>query len=301
MNQEEPSVTSSSDSYHPNAALIQIGDPMGESTSSPSRSTGPSNPPPKKRAPLASVACQDCRRRKTKVCFLFTEFFDMGLRWQKPACSNCTKRGVPACTYDLEPNQSRVAAYKQKIEQQITSIKKLEEEIEVLKKSPLHIGGGLGLTEPTQSSHNNPSGGVPMRLLLNPAPEPSGTSSGPSSLDTLGPYNPVSLPTLQMVEREAELLRYQRNLEIEMRKLQDENRTLRTLISLLNSIDDRDMAQQMAKEIHTHGVSDDLLSRAQHLVAMQVWRPMLPNLQNQAKSQPQRPPGRAAENPWSIP
>ncbi|CAD0114429.1 unnamed protein product, partial [Aureobasidium uvarum] len=286
MNQEEPSVTPSSDSYHPNAALIQMVDPTGESTSSPSRSSGPSSALPKKRAPLASVACQDCRRRKTK-----------------PACSNCTKRGVPACTYDLEPNQSRVAAYKQKIEQQITSIKKLEEEIEVLKKSPLHTGGATRTPVPelASTSHNNSSGGVPMRLLLNPAPEPGGLSSGFSSSNALGQYNPASLPTIQMVDREAELLRYQRNLESEMRKLQDENRTLRTLISLLNSIDDRAMAQQMAKEIHTHGVTDDLLSMAQHLVATQVWRTMLPNLQNQAKSQPQRPPGRAAENPWSIP
>jgi hypothetical protein len=180
----------------------------------------------------------------------------------------------------------------------------LEEEIEVLKKSPFHSEGVVVRTpvsEPTPSSSNNPSGGVPMQLLLNPAPEPNGVSSGQRSSNTLAPYLSTSLPPVQTVNREAELLYYQRSLEIEMRKLQDENRTLRTLISLLNSIDDRDMAQNMAKEIHTHGVSDDLLSRAQHLVATQVWSSSLPNLLNQAKSQPQRPHGRIAENSWSVP
>lgn len=144
-----------------------------------------------------------------------------------------------------------------------------------------------------------------MRLLLNPAPEPNGepngVSSGQRSPNTLAPYLSASLPPVQTANREAELLYYQRNLELEVRKLQDENRTLRTLISLLNSIDDRDTAQNMAKEIHTHGVSDDLLSRAQHLVAMQVWSPSRPKLQNQAKLQPQRPPGRTAEYSWSVP
>ncbi|KAG9657995.1 hypothetical protein KCU64_g4819, partial [Aureobasidium melanogenum] len=289
MNQEEPSFTAASDVPYPNTAL-QAGDPVRESTPSSSQSNGP---PPKKRAPLASVACQDCRRRKTKC------------DGKKPSCSNCTKRNVPTCTYDLEPNQSRVAAYKQKIEQQISSIKKLEEEIEVLKKSPFHSGGAVVRTqvsEPTPSSSNNSSGGVPMQLLLNPAPEPNGISSGQmSSSNTLAPYLSAPPPPVQTVNREAELLYYQRNLEIEVRKLQDENRTLRTLISLLNSIDDRDTAQNMAKEIHTHGVSDDLLSRAQHLVASQVWSSSLPNLLNQAKLQAQRPPGRTAENSWSVP
>lgn len=161
------------------------------------------------------------------------------------------------------------------------------------------------VSEPTPSSSNNSSGGVPMRLLLNPAPEPNGVSSVQRSPNTPAPYLPISLPPIQTVNREAELLYYQHNLEAEMRKLQDENRTLRTLISLLNSIDDRHTAQNMAKEIQTHGVSDDLLSRAQHLVAMQVWRPplpkLLPKLQNQAKLRPQRPPGRTAENSWSMP
>lgn len=270
MNQEEPSLSAASDVQYSNSA-IQAGDPVGERTSSSSLSNGP---PPRKRAPLASVACQDCRRRKTKC--------DGG----KPSCSNCTKRGVPSCTYDLEPNQSRVAAYKQKIEQQISSIKKLEEEIEVLKSSSFHSGGVVvrnPISEPTPSSSNNPSGGVPMRLLLNPAPEPNGVSSDQRSPNTIAPYLAASLPPVQTVNREAELLYHHRNLEIEMRKLQDENRTLRTLISLLNSIDDRKTAQNMATEIHTHGVSDDLLSRAQHLVASQ------------------RPPGRIAENPWSVP
>jgi predicted Holliday junction resolvase-like endonuclease len=102
-----------------------------------------------------------------------------------------------------------------------------------------------------------------------------------------------------MINREIELLNYQRNLEAEMRKLQEENRSLRTLISLLNSMEARDQAQKMAQEIFTRGVSDDLLSRAQHLVASQVWEPLL-LLKTQAKA-PQRP-GRAGENPqWSTP
>jgi hypothetical protein len=62
MNQEEHSSASTSESQFPNAAL-QISDPAGQASASPSRSTVP----PRKRAPLASVACQDCRRRKTKV------------------------------------------------------------------------------------------------------------------------------------------------------------------------------------------------------------------------------------------
>jgi hypothetical protein len=66
MNQEEHSSTSASETPLSNAAL-QIGDPAGETTASPSRSTVP----PRKRAPLASVACQDCRRRKTKVGIVF--------------------------------------------------------------------------------------------------------------------------------------------------------------------------------------------------------------------------------------
>jgi hypothetical protein len=176
----------------------------------------------------------------------------------------------------------------------------LEDEIEELKKSPFHSGGVVreSASEPAPSS-NKSSGGVPMRLLLNPAPEPGGSSSGESSSNTTGPYNPGSLPSTQMLNREVELLNYQRNLEAEMRKLQDENRTLQALISLLNSMDDREQAQRMAREIHTRGVSDDLLSRAQHLVATQVWRPLLLNLQNQAKA-PQRP-GRAAEDSeWSM-
>lgn len=248
------------------------------------------------------------KRRSASRCNSFPTWIIVNLNQQcdgkKPSCSNCAKRNVQTCTYDLEPNQSRVAAYKQKIEQQISSIKKLEEEIQVLKKSPFHSGGVVAQTpvsEPAPSSSNNPSGGVPMRLLLNPAPEPNGVSSGQRSPNTLAPFLSASLPPVQTVNREAELLYYQRNLEIEMRKLQDENRTLRILISLLNSIDDRDTAQNMAKEIHTHGVSDDLLSRAQHLVASQVWSPLLSNLQSQAKLQPQRPPGRTAENSWSVP
>lgn len=139
-----------------------------------------------------------------------------------------------------------------------------------------------------------------MRLLLNPAPEPGGPSSGQASTNTLGPYNPGSLPTVQMLNREAELLNYQRNLEAEMRKLQDENRTLQALIFLLNSMKDREEAQRMAQEIQSRGVSDDLLSRAQHLVATQVWRPLSMNLENQAIA-PQQP-GRSAENSsWSMP
>jgi len=283
MNQEEHSSASTSETSHQNAAL-QIGDPAGQTNPSPSRSTGP----PRKRAPLASVACQDCRRRKTKC------------DGRKPACSNCVKRGLDTCFYDLEPNQSRVAAYKQKIEQQLTSIKRLEDEIGELKKSPFNSGGMVRETasEPAPSSSNNHSGGVPMRLLLNPAPEPA-ASPGRTPSNTTGPFAPGSLPTSQMLNREIELLNHQRNLETEMRKLQDENRTLRTLISLLNSMEDRDQAQKMAQDIFTRGVSDDLLSRAQHLVASQVWRPLL-LLKTQAKA-PQRP-GRAGENPqWSTP
>lgn len=103
-----------------------------------------------------------------------------------------------------------------------------------------------------------------------------------------------------MLSREAELLNYQRNLEAEMRKLQDENRTLQALIFLLNSMKDREAAQKMAQEIQSRGVSDDLLSRAQHLVATQVWRPLSMNLENQAKA-PQHL-GRSAENSsWSMP
>jgi cell division protein FtsB len=205
------------------------------------------------------------------------------------------KRGLDSCFYDLEPNQSRVAAYKQKIEQQLSSIKRLEDEIQELKKSPFHSGTVVRETasEPAPSSSNNSSGGVPMRLLLNPAPEPSASpSQTPSS--TTGPYVQASQPTTPMLSREVELLRYQHNLEAEMRKLKDENRTLQALISILNSMDDREQAQQMAQEIYTRGVSDDLLSKAQHLVANQVRKPLVLNLQTQAIA-PQRP-GRAAEN-----
>jgi len=139
-----------------------------------------------------------------------------------------------------------------------------------------------------------------MRLLLNPAPEPGGSSSGHIPTNTLGPFNTASLPTLQTVNREAELLNYQRNLEAEMRKLQDENRTLQALIYLLNSMENRDQAQNMAQEIQSRGVSNDLLSRAQHLVATQVGRSLVVNSENQAKV-PQRP-GRGADNSsWSMP
>lgn len=203
---------------------------------------------------------------------------------------------------DLEPNQSRVAAYKQKIEQQLSSIKSLEDEIEGLKKSSFHSAGvaRTSASEPTSSSSDNVSGGVPMRLLLNPAPEPGGSSSGQASTNTLGPYNPGPLPTVQMLSREAEFLNYQRNLETEMRKLQDENRTLHALIFLLNSMRDREQAQRMAQEIQSRGVSDDLLSRAQHLVATEVWKPLHMNPENQAKAPQQS--GRAAENStWSKP
>ncbi|KAH0286037.1 hypothetical protein M436DRAFT_54903 [Aureobasidium namibiae CBS 147.97] len=286
MNQEEHSSASTSDSQFANAAL-QVGDHAGESIASASRSTAP----PRKRAPLASVACQDCRRRKTKC------------DGKKPACSNCGRRGIKSCVYDLEPNQSRVAAYKQKIEQQLSSIKSLEEEIERLKKSPFHPGSAIRISasEPAPSSSHNASGGVvPMRLLLNPAPEPGGSASGHNLTNTLGPFNTASLPTLQTVNREAELLNYQRNLEAEMRKLQDENRTLQALIYLLNSMENRDQAQKMAQEIQSRGVSNDLLSRAQHLVATQVGRSSLVNSETQAKL-PQRP-GRGADNSsWSLP
>jgi predicted Holliday junction resolvase-like endonuclease len=113
-----------------------------------------------------------------------------------------------------------------------------------------------------------------MRLLLNPAPEVDGSSAGHTPPNNTGPHNPGPLPTAQTLNREIELLNYQRNLEAEMRKLQDENRTLQALIYLLNSMDDREQAQKMAQEIQRRGVSDDLLSRAQHLVATQVWRPL---------------------------
>jgi molecular chaperone GrpE (heat shock protein) len=208
---------------------------------------------------------------------------------------------LESCHYDLEPNQSRVAAYKQKIEQQLSSIKRLEDEIQELKKSPFSSGSLVRETasEPAPSSSNNSSGGVPMRLLLNPAPEPSASPSQTLS-NTTGLYVPASHHTTQTFNREAELLNYQRNLEAEMRKLKDENRTLQALISILNSMDDREQAQKMAQEIYTRGVSDDLLSKAQHLMANQVRRPLVLNLQTQAKA-PQRL-GRAAENSqWSTP
>jgi pimeloyl-CoA synthetase len=138
-----------------------------------------------------------------------------------------------------------------------------------------------------------------MRLLLNPAPEPSASPSQTLS-NTTGLYVPASHHTTQTFNREAELLNYQRNLEAEMRKLKDENRTLQALISILNSMDDREQAQKMAQEIYTRGVSDDLLSKAQHLMANQVWRPLVLNLQTQAKASQRL--GRAAENSqWSTP
>lgn len=116
-----------------------------------------------------------------------------------------------------------------------------------------------------------------MRLLLNPAPESDGSSAGPTPPNTTGPHSSGSFPTAQTPNREIELLNHQRNLEAEMRKLQDENRTLQALIYLLNSMDDREQAQKMAQEIQRRGVSDDLLSRAQHLVATQAWRPLQSN------------------------
>lgn len=139
-----------------------------------------------------------------------------------------------------------------------------------------------------------------MRLLLNPAPEPGGSSSGQASTTPLGLYDPVSLPTVRTVNREAELLHYQRNLEAEMRKLQDENRTLQALIYLLNSMENRDQAQKMAQEIQSRGVSDDLLSRAQHLVATQVGKSLVANSEDQAKVSQRS--GRGADHPsWSMP
>lgn len=73
MNQEEHSSASASDPQFPNTAL-QIGDSAGETTASSSRSTAA----PRKRAPLASVACQDCRRRKTKVGLSSAELLGPG-------------------------------------------------------------------------------------------------------------------------------------------------------------------------------------------------------------------------------
>ncbi|KEQ92933.1 hypothetical protein AUEXF2481DRAFT_42633 [Aureobasidium subglaciale EXF-2481] len=206
---------------------------------------------------------------------------------KKPACSNCAKRNVQNCTYDLEPNQSRVAAYKQKIEQQMSTIRTLEDEISRLKYSPMRPEGmgRLPVAHTLQSSTS--PGGVPMRDLLNPAPEPNPSSFGYGSNGPGAAPNPAPPPRDQM----SRMRDIQHNLEIE-------NRSLKELILLLNSVVDREIAQQMAQEINIHGASDDVLSRAQHLVAMQVRRPLLTNLQHEAKGKSQRPPGRSAEKSW---
>ncbi|KEQ88864.1 hypothetical protein M438DRAFT_93468 [Aureobasidium pullulans EXF-150] len=277
--EDHQSFTPAVDPYLPNT-ISQLGNPSGDSTASPSRSLGST----RKRAPLASVACQDCRRRKTKC------------DGKKPACSNCTKRGVTACTYDLEPNQSRVAAYKQKIEQQAALIKALEEEIQMLKNPSSRTEATVGASEyETFQSSSKHSGGVPMRFLLNPAPEPNRLSSG-HSVDGPGlpAPEPAPPPLAERIRRDAEHLDRVRTLE-------EEIHLMKQLMSFTNGLDDRDKANQMAREIEVHGISDPLLHEAQHLFASQVRRSPLANLQNKAKAEYQQSPGRAAESSRPIP
>jgi hypothetical protein len=102
-----------------------------------------------------------------------------------------------------------------------------------------------------------------MRLLLNPAPEPNHFPHQTSTGSRQPAFEQVLPPTIQNASRETELLSQQRNLELE-------NRTLKELILLLNSVDNRKIAQQMAEEINVHGISDNLLARAQHLFALQA-------------------------------
>ncbi|KAI5201133.1 hypothetical protein E4T39_05360 [Aureobasidium subglaciale] len=108
-------------------------------------------------------------------------------------------------------------------------------------------------------SSSTSSGGVPMRDLLNPAPEPNLSSFGYSSNGPGVAPDPAPPPRDQI----SRMRDIQHNLEME-------NRSLKELILLLNSVVDRNVAQQMAEEINIHGASDDVLSRAQHLVAMQT-------------------------------
>lgn len=218
--------------------------------------TAPSRPQ-RKRAPLTSVACQDCRKRKTKC------------DGQKPVCCNCAKRGRHECVYDLEPNQSRVAGYKQKIDQQKTTIEELQSEVQRLKglsQQPANFD--TSLPSPYRSTQNN-GGGVSIQFLMNPAPELHGSSStdhNPGRQEAVAFDRAESLKRPR-TDREAELLSQQRDLELE-------NRTLKELMLLLSSIEDREVVRQMADEIGHNGVSDDLLVRAQHLLSSQMMRPL---------------------------
>ena len=129
----------------------------------------------------------------------------------------------------------------------------------------------------TFQSSSKYSGGVPMRFLLNPAPEPNRLSSG-HSLDGPGlpAPEPVPPPLAERIRRDAEHLDRVRTLE-------EEIHMMKQLMSFTNGLDDRDKANQMAREIEVHGISDPLLHKSAALdiikafLAVLTWFPYYTN------------------------
>lgn len=79
-----------------------------------------------KRGSIATVACEPCRRRKTRVRSAISgNSIDTSLTFlqcdgERPTCSACQKRAI-VCAYAIEPNITRTAALKDKVQQLETS------------------------------------------------------------------------------------------------------------------------------------------------------------------------------------
>ena len=101
---------------------------------------------------------------------------------------------------------------------------------------------------------------------MNPAPEPKRHDA----FDQGSSYQGTSLPDRTQSAAETRISRREAELVSNQRALETENRTLRELVLLLNTTEDREVARQMAEEISVRGLSDSLLARAQRLLAAHV-------------------------------
>ncbi|KAL1305689.1 hypothetical protein AAFC00_007280 [Neodothiora populina] len=268
----------------------------GPSTTSDSEQSSQFLRHPKRRAPITNVACDGCRKRKTKC------------NGARPACGNCLKRGVQICSYDVGgPQSSKIANLKATNAELQTELRnyrdafdelhRLREEVAHLrhfKEEVLQCRGDSLPPHLTSSQSSLPLDTYPLAgsfPRLPPIAMPSRPMPGDfrSRRDDMFSGKAMhSHPTFGRAETSGgEKVSY--GLAEENRLLNNENEKLKELMVVLTYLDDSALAETLASRIQQHGVTDGLLSQVNNLFAAGRTRP--------SRSQVPSPPPRTRTLP----